>query len=183
MGHEPESSRPAIKSALPPKADSSQCRRACLRDAKEMIANRSARPEHEFSFQALAGSVGLKTPRNRLRQTAILLKRFKLIWVVQSFAQKYSGCAVGQIRSTHSAVPRSTGGALRIVTDVERGMRWTRRRARRAWLTRTAKSYGPDIPTLVSSGQVICSRRWLSSPVHRGEYEGNRKTIARGKPV
>ena len=33
------------------------------------------------------------------------------------------------------------------------GMRWTRRRARRARLRRTAKSCGPDTPTLVSSSR------------------------------
>ena len=49
------------------------------------------------------------------------------------------------------AHPASIGGALRIVTDVERGMRWTRGAARRTVLTRTAKSCGPDIPTLMSS--------------------------------
>jgi len=41
-------------------------------------------------------------------------------------------------------------GALREnVTDVGHGMRWTQRRARRAMPMRTAKSCGPDAPTLV----------------------------------
>jgi hypothetical protein len=46
-------------------------------------------------------------------------------------------------------------GALAIVTNVGRGMRWTRQRRRAFWrgrtmLTRTAKSCGPDAPTLAS---------------------------------
>jgi hypothetical protein len=46
-------------------------------------------------------------------------------------------------------------GRLAIVTDVGYGMRWTRqrwaRKRRRTMLRRTAKSCGPDTPTLVSS--------------------------------
>ena len=53
--------------------------------------------------------------------------------------------------------------------------------ARRARPVRTAKSCGPDLPTLGSSLPVmIGKRRWLKSPVHRGEREISRKTIAQG---
>jgi len=38
---------------------------------------------------------------------------------------------------------------------------------RRSQATRTAKACGPDLPTLGSSSQDDCGRRWLSSPVHR----------------
>jgi hypothetical protein len=56
------------------------------------------------------------------------MKHFKLIWAVQSCPQKDSGCVVGQIRTTNPAVPRSEEGRFAIVTDVERGMRWTLQR-------------------------------------------------------
>jgi hypothetical protein len=42
-------------------------------------------------------------------------------------------------------------GRFAIVTNVGRGMRWTWRSRRRTWLTRTAKSCGPDAPMLASS--------------------------------
>jgi hypothetical protein len=50
-------------------------------------------------------------------------------------------------------VPRSSEGRFAIVTDVERGMRWTQRRVRRTRPLRTAKSCGPGAPTLASSAQ------------------------------
>ena len=50
---------------------------------------------------------------------------------------------------------------------------------------RTAKSCGPDAPTLASSWPQ-CSRIALAmvttSPVHQGEHEISRKTIAQGRP-
>ena len=56
------------------------------------------------------------------------------------------------------AVPLSLEGRFAIVTNVGRGMRWTcwvaaRLPRRRTISTRTAKSCGPDTPTLVSSSQ------------------------------
>jgi hypothetical protein len=48
---------------------------------------------------------------------------------------------------------------------------------------RTAKSWRPDTPTLVSSLPVTAGRRrWQQSPAHRGDHEGNRNTIAQGMP-
>jgi hypothetical protein len=48
---------------------------------------------------------------------------------------------------------------------------------------RTAKSCGPDAPTLASSWRgVIRVATVANKPGHRGEHEGNRKTIAQGKP-
>src|SRR5262249_51448828 len=43
-------------------------------------------------------------------------------------------------------------------------------------------SCGPDAPTLASSSQNNCGRRWLSSPAHRGDHEVSRKTIVQGMP-
>jgi hypothetical protein len=40
---------------------------------------------------------------------------------------------------------------------------------------RTAKSCGPDIPTLISSLSMMIFRRWWQeSPAHQGDHEGNR---------
>ena len=48
---------------------------------------------------------------------------------------------------------------------------------------RTAKPCGPDPPTLGSSlSMMIDKRRWLQSPVHRGERGISRKTMAQGVP-
>jgi hypothetical protein len=63
--------------------------------------------------------------------TALLLERkfacrIKLICPVQTSREKYSAFAVGQIISTSSPVSRPHEGRLAIVTDVGRGMRWTR---------------------------------------------------------
>ena len=49
------------------------------------------------------------------------------------------------------AIPRPQEGRFAIVTDVGCGMRWTRWRTRRMRRSRTAKSCGPGIPTLMSS--------------------------------
>jgi hypothetical protein len=54
---------------------------------------------------------------------------------------------------------------------------------RRAMGSRTAKSCGPDSPTLESSlARRFAGRWWLTSPVHQGEREAAVKTIAQGMP-
>src|SRR5271166_2816406 len=56
--------------------------------------------------------------------------------------------------------------------------------ARRAALTRTAKSCGPDAPTLASSfaGSFPAKRRWQKSPVTGESTKETVKTIAQGRP-
>ena len=49
-----------------------------------------------------------------------LLKRFKLIWVVQSLLRKYFACRVGQISGTESGRPASIRGAY----ASSRTLRW-----------------------------------------------------------
>jgi hypothetical protein len=61
-----------------------------------------------------------------VRAKSKYVKRIKPIWVVQSLSEKYSAWFVGQISGFNRRVPHSPRGALRIVTNVERGMRWTR---------------------------------------------------------
>jgi hypothetical protein len=49
---------------------------------------------------------------------------------------------------------------------------------------RTAKSCGPDPPTLGSSLRERSRRRWrLASPVLRGDHEATVNTIAQGMPM
>ena len=74
----------------------------------------------------------------RLRENAILLKRIKLIWAVQSPLQKYFRFLLTQITCTSFAIPARTEGRFAIVTDVGQGMRWTQA-ARRKHLARTKR--------------------------------------------
>jgi hypothetical protein len=91
---------------------------------------------------------------------------------VQPLSQKYFACPVGQISGTESGRPASIKGRFAIVTNVGREMRWTRRCYRRMAPTRTAKSCGPDAPTLASSlRKAFRRRRWQESPV-TGESAG-----------
>src|SRR5271163_5003661 len=63
---------------------------------------------------------------------------------VHAFIKK-SPCADGQITFRPRAVSRPQEGRIAIVTDVGRGMRWTRFRvADERAKPRTAKSCGPD---------------------------------------
>src|SRR6202795_903465 len=98
-----------------------------------------------------------------------LLNQINVIWVVQSPLQKYFAYPVGQIISTNSRHPTPQEGRIMIVTNagwvaVDAAAlfaRWDRRAGRktcerstarrREMLQRTAKSCGPDTPTLVSS--------------------------------
>jgi hypothetical protein len=78
-------------------------------------------------------------------------------------------------------------GRFAVVTNVECGMRWTALLANdERGQGRTAKSCGPDVSTLTSSWRqcwCIALTTVTKRPDHRGEREGNRKTIAQGMPV
>ena len=54
--------------------------------------------------------------------------------------------------------------------------------AGRAALSRTAKSCGPDAPTLASSERQHPPTTGAIKPGPRGEHEGNRNTIVQGMP-
>ena len=87
-----------------------------------------------------------------LRDQRNLLNRINLIWVVQSFAQKYSHFLLTQITCISLVIPAQHRGAFRDRHE---------RKARDAMDAggaadesahpRTAKSCGPDAPTLASS--------------------------------
>jgi hypothetical protein len=66
-----------------------------------------------------------------MRQNAIFVRQFKLIWAVQSSRKKYFAFAVGQIICTSPRHPVPQEGRIAIVTDVGCGMRWTRKRRAR----------------------------------------------------
>jgi hypothetical protein len=83
----------------------------------------------------------------------------------------------------HYPVPLMRG-VCAIVTDVGHGMRWTRAvSATNDVDPRTAKSRGPDAPTLASSfAKQFVRRRWQESPVTGESAEETVKTIAQGRP-
>jgi hypothetical protein len=87
-----------------------------------------------------------------------------------------------------SASPRPQEGTKRVVTERWRGLRWTLRRQagfsrRTKTPQRTAKSCGPGAATLASIRPACAGAATVTiKAAHRGEHEGNRKTIARGKP-
>jgi hypothetical protein len=56
-----------------------------------------------------------------LRVQDDLLNWIRLIWVVQSPSQKYSGSLLTQITSISAAIPAHTKGRFAIVTDVGSG--------------------------------------------------------------
>ncbi|MDE2064994.1 MAG: hypothetical protein KGJ00_21535, partial [Bradyrhizobium sp.] len=47
---------------------------------------------------------------------------------------------------------------------------------------RTTKSWRPDISTLVSSRRISPQAMVARKPDHQGDHEGNRNTIAQGRP-
>jgi hypothetical protein len=104
-----------------------------------------------------------------------------VIWVVQSHIKKFSVSRPTQI-SRISPPSRLSDGRFAIVTDV----RWDAVDAGGAsdesGFLRTAKSCGPDAPTLVSRSWSDPRTTVANKPGHRGEREGSRKTIARGMP-
>ena len=81
-----------------------------------------------------------------------------------------------------SRCPVLTKGRFAIVTNVGSGMRWTRQCRKTSDTTRTAKSCGPDAPTLASRSWSDLRTTVAKGPGHRGEHEVTVKTIAQGRP-
>jgi hypothetical protein len=136
-------------------------------------------------------------PLRHLRARRNLLKQINLIWAVQSHLQKYFGFRTPQITSRTLRIPSHTSA----VSRTRGGMRWTRQRFARDEIagrverlvsdqqhaderrfSRTAKSCGPDAPTLASSsrssvgptgrGQNLTLRMTVAKePGHRGERD------------
>jgi hypothetical protein len=119
----------------------------------------------------------------RMRQTGNFVRLFKLIWVVQSSRVKYCACAVGQIRSTCLRVPHSKRGALRIVTNVGRGMRWTRGCRTTNGVLADGEAvwfWRPDADAKFCG--AIQRATVARKPGYREERGISRKTIAQGMP-
>jgi hypothetical protein len=97
---------------------------------------------------------------------------------VQPLAEKYFASPFARHSITDSSRPASfEEGRIAIVTNVERGMRWPLvARKTNAFSLRTAKSCGPDAPTLASS----CAKR-----VSRGDGDNKPGSPgrARSKPL
>jgi hypothetical protein len=69
-------------------------------------------------------------------------------FAVQPLPQKYFAFSEAKISCSFPAVPPPQEGRIAIVTDVGCGMRWTLWCRETSALMRTAKSCGPDAPTL-----------------------------------
>jgi hypothetical protein len=74
---------------------------------------------------------------------------------------------------------------VRVVTDVERGMRWTRMSRWTSEQTRTAKSCGPGLPVLRSSPQCLDEQRGRRGQTSRSPRRAriSRNPSAQGRPV
>ena len=92
--------------------------------------------------------------------------------------QKYF-CFSQSKSALHHLHPGPIRGASAIVTT-RGGLRWTRRCRRRAALTRTAKTCGPDAAVLASSCAVSPASDGGKRAVHRGDHVISRKAIAQG---
>jgi hypothetical protein len=114
-----------------------------------------------------------------LRLTANLSNPIKLMLPVQSVTKKYFASRFAQITSISPAVLLPLEGRFAIVTDVGSGMRWTRLHLEDERCSpRTAKSCGPDAPTLASSFVESSAKRWWQeSPVTRESPKETVKTI------
>src|SRR5258708_26747494 len=87
----------------------------------------------------------------RVSEKPNLLKRIKVIWVVQSCLQKYSASHLTQITSRTPAVPLLTRGVSRSSRTLGRDAVDVSGATDESADLRTAKSCGPDAPTLASS--------------------------------
>ena len=97
---------------------------------EQMVISRQSFREREELPGPREGDLPAKTsaarPRHACRWPCPTGKSAK---AVQPHPEKYSAFAVGQISATSSPVSRPQEGRIAIVTDVGRGMRWTRWRA------------------------------------------------------
>jgi hypothetical protein len=128
--------------------------------------HKAARPTGK-SISILADVVRHEAPRhtkNHPRQKTNFSSPFNPIPPVQSPCEKYPAFVFPEIGVPCPCPALEQEGRFAIVTNVERGMRWTHRgcSARfaggRTTLTRTAKPCGPGIPTLMPSSQRRISR-------------------------
>jgi hypothetical protein len=111
-----------------------------------------------------------KTP---LRLKTDFLNRIKLIWAVQSPSQKYFCFSEAQ-SSLCDCHPVPSEGRFAIVTDAGRDAVDADALEDERRVTRTAKTCGPDTPTLVSSLRSNPQATVARKPGRRGEHEISR---------
>jgi hypothetical protein len=125
-----------------------------------------------------AGSVGAResTICRHFRVKPNLSNPFNLILPVQSRLEKFSTLPVRANHLYKPAPSRLTRGALAIVTNAGRDAVDAGSAFDESVASRTAKSCGPDAPTLASTrdNALHCAGMVTTSPVHQGEREGNR---------
>src|SRR6185312_3189750 len=127
-------------------------------------------------------SLGL-TPLKSVYAGRNFLKQFKLIWAVQSFAQKYSSFVFPEIGVCYAPSRLDCRGAYRDRHDTRGGLRWTRMcrstngifcgRRSRVVLARPCRRQVGD------GAQRIVVDDGGNKLVHRGEYEVSRKPLRR----
>jgi hypothetical protein len=107
-----------------------------------------------------------KIPQTRVRQNRDFMKYFNVIWVVQSLAKKYFAFVFSEIGDSLPLSRAHKRGVSRSSRTLGAGCDGRFGGAGRARPSRTAKSCGPDTPTLVSSLRMMNrERRWQESPV------------------
>src|SRR5712671_6879579 len=111
--------------------------------------------------------------------TTLVYPTGKSVNPVQPHLQKYSTSRLPQI-SNISLTVLSPRGALRNVINAGRDAVDADALKDERRLRRTAKSCGPDAPTLASSWRVNRKRRWQTSMVTGESTKETVKTIAQG---
>jgi hypothetical protein len=124
-----------------------------VRDARECEPGAKFKIEVNFGVGLRPGMTEWMTAElaKSLRQKSNLASRFNADFTVQPPCENISLSLSGKSPLEARAIPPFHKGRFAIVTDVGRGMRWTLWREGRTRAKRTAKSYGPGTPTLVSS--------------------------------
>jgi hypothetical protein len=102
-------------------------------------------------FRFAASGLPRSIPFYDLHVKTKLLSRINPVIPVQSLLQKYAGFPNTQISAIAFPSPPNKEGRFAIVTNVGRGMRWTRVAPGRKRCSRTEKARGPDTLTPVSS--------------------------------
>jgi hypothetical protein len=132
---------------------------------------RRTTPSERGIYEVRATGVKLSA-LNCVRRNAVLLRRINVIWAVQSPSQKYSRSFLSQITCLSFAIPAQHRGAFRDRHGRRAGDAMDAGGAKDEGATlRTAKSCGPDAPTLASSSReasflrVSWGRRWQTSPI------------------
>jgi hypothetical protein len=114
------------------------------------------RANHVIGFLRAASLARPGSDRNRIRVKLNLLKRFNLIWAVQSLPAKIFRFPSALNAGYFCTVPACQRGASRSSRTLERDAMDAGGAADERVALRTAKSCGPDAPTPASSQRRRC---------------------------